>query len=432
MILRIGSTAQRWVLLGVSVSVSIVLGYFAIRVFLAEQARDENTLDGYERAVRLEPGDSENWFALGRYFQYYAPFPDLEHAITAYRSGLSKDPHSYTAWIDLGMAYESQNRLTESHDAFARAETAYPQSPDVEWRYGNFLLRQNEVSGGFERIRRAVKLDPSRAGEAFSLCSRFMPGTNIDILLGNVISPSPEAYEAVLADLSNKRDFENALLVWDRLVLMKPRLAIAGVGELVGGLQQAGRSMDAKRVWDQASELAGLNYPQLEPDSLLWDGGFETGITGFGYAWNYATVSKGVQILRDPRPHSGKYALRIGFDGEADIRFVDVCHRVPVEASARYLFSAWIRTESVSTDEGIRFGLWAMNVSDRAEKITPDFRGTLPWTRVESEWTAPPAATEMQVCVIRYATDQRDSRIKGVVWIDDVAVVRSGATSEAK
>jgi len=68
-----------------------VAGYFA----------SEQTLIGLNRATRLEPSSAENWFTLGRYWQYNFENLDLDRAVAAYRKSLSIDPTSADTWLDL-------------------------------------------------------------------------------------------------------------------------------------------------------------------------------------------------------------------------------------------------------------------------------------------------------------------------------------------
>ena len=76
MILSLPSNAQRAVLVAASIAVALVLSYFSIRNALATHYAGLQTPEAYERAVHLEPAKSQNWYLLGRYWQYNLEDPD--------------------------------------------------------------------------------------------------------------------------------------------------------------------------------------------------------------------------------------------------------------------------------------------------------------------------------------------------------------------
>src|SRR6202795_4462664 len=89
MILRLSSDAQRGVLVAASLAVALFLSYFSIRNALAAHSVGVQTLEGYQRAVRLEPANAQNWYLLGRYWQYKLEDLDASRAVQAYRTALS-------------------------------------------------------------------------------------------------------------------------------------------------------------------------------------------------------------------------------------------------------------------------------------------------------------------------------------------------------
>jgi len=55
--------------------------------------------------------------------------------------------------------------------------------------------------------------------------------------------------------------------------------------------------------------------------------------------------------------------------------------------------------------------------------VTPDLRGSQPWTRVEIPWSSGKNVQEMQVCLTRFPSREVDDKIQGMAWVDDVALV---------
>jgi hypothetical protein len=163
---------------------------------------------------------------------------------------------------------------------------------------------------------------------------------------------------------------------------------------------------------------------------VLWDGGFETGVIGGGFAWALAPSSPGVQVTIDStEKHSGERSLRLGFDGRRNVNFSDVCHLAQVQPGTSYRLSAWVRTQGLTTDQGIRFRLeWAEN-SLNASRETSDVHGTQPWTQLAQSWTALANVRQVRVCVTRHPSDDLVSRIHGIAWIDDVALVPESSAS---
>jgi tetratricopeptide (TPR) repeat protein len=422
MILRLSTPAARSLLVLLAFALVATLAYSGVSDALAVHEAGLNTQSGLELATRLEPTNAENWYLLGRYWQYNLEDPNNEKAIDAYQKSLSIDAHSADTWSDLAMAYESEDNLPSARNAFLNAKSAYPLSPEVAWRFGNFLLRRGELDAAFAEIRHAVEVDPKRGAAAFALCTRVDSNTNE--VLDRVLPPSQEAYLSVISSLTDQQRVEQALLVWSRLMALKPHIALSDSNQLIEALIQKNQMLDAQRVWNQAISSAGISRPAGPPGSLVWDGGFESDLINAGFTWRYQQYVKGVQIGLDSREkHSGSRSLRLTFNGLRNVDFRDVCQYVVVQPSTMYRFSGWIQTRSLSTDEGVRFGLATISNSEESLSWTDDVRGTQPWTQIVFSWTSPPDARRLRLCISRKPSAKFDSKIRGSAWIDDISLV---------
>jgi hypothetical protein len=181
---------------------------------------------------------------------------------------------------------------------------------------------------------------------------------------------------------------------------------------------------EASRVWDQAVSFAGLSDLQSPPGSVLWDGGFESNITGGGFSWIFSQGIRGVQVGIDTREkHSGNRSLRLIFDGKSNINYSGVCHYVPVKPSTKYLFSAWVKTRTLTSDQGLHFQLHSFDSQFTATANTSEIHGTAPWTRIAMPWTSASDVHELQVCLVRFPSEEDGNKIQGTVWVDDISLV---------
>jgi hypothetical protein len=422
MILRLSNTAQRGTLVFVALLFALFLSYFGIRNARADHFAGSQSRQGFERATQLEPGNARNWYLLARYRQFDLEDSDPQQAIRSYRVAVSIDPHSPENWLGLASAYESVGDISPARDAYLQARKAYPLSAEVSWQYGNFLLRQGELKAAFAEMRRAVEADPKRGAEAFSRSIRAEP--EVDLVLDRVLPPIRDVYVDVIWDQVNDGHTENALKAWDHLAVIHPSLPLQDVLTLMGSLLAKKQFTEAQRVWNQAVVFAGMADLQGPPGSVLWDGGFESGVSDVGFSWIISQHSSSVQVGFDAaEKHSGKHSLRLTFDGKSNVNFNGVCHYVPVRPSTPYRFSAWLHTRQLTTDQGIRFQLHSLGVRDTTLLVTPDVHGSQPWTQIDVPWTSGIDVQELQVCVVRFPSDQTANRIQGAAWVDDVALV---------
>src|SRR5467141_596338 len=386
MTLRLSNSAHRGLLVIAAFALAITLSYSSIRNARAVHFAGLQTFEGIEHAAHLEPDNARNWYLLGRYCQYNLEEPDAARAIRSYLSALSLNPVSSEIWLDLASAYESEANVVAARDAFLHAKNVYSLSAEVSWRYGKFLLRQGELEPAFTEMRHAVEADPKRAAEAFSRSLRA--GSSIETTLDRVLPPISEAYLDVIWDQSKDGHTLNALKVWERLASLHPRFSLQDSFPLVDALMGERRIAEARRVWDQAVLFAGLVDLQGPQGSVLWDGGFESNVTGYGFSWLFLEGSRDVQIGVDTQEkHSGNRSVRLIFDGKSNINFAGVCHYVPVQPSTSYRFSAWFRTRALTTDQGIRFQLHSLGTQDTSTAVTSDVHGSTPWTRIELPWS---------------------------------------------
>ncbi len=424
---RFFSSTRRVFVLAFSLVCALLLSCFSIRNAFAAHYAGLQTLEGYERATRLEPRDFRNWQLLGRYWQYNLEDADTVRAIRAYTVALSLNPRSAEIWSDLGAAYEAEGNIAAARDAFLYAKSAYPLSAEVPWRYGNFLLRQGETDAAFLEMRHAIEAEPKRGAEALSRALSAEP--NLDLVVDRVLPPMSDAYVSAIVDQTSQGHTANALQIWNRLAALHPKLRLENYSfSLVGALLRGKQVTEAWRVWKQTADFAGFGNFPAPAGSVVWDGGFESGVFGNGFAWALPGGTQGVQFNPDHREkHSGQQSLRLLFNGRYNLHLLGPCVEVPVQPSTAYNFSAWMRTLSITTEQGIRFQLRPLGTQDTSTVVTSDLRGTQPWTRVEVPWSSGKNVQEMQVCVERLPSQELDDKIQGLAWVDDVALVPAAA-----
>lgn len=417
------SSKQRAVVLVFALICGVFLSYLSVRNALAAHYIGLQTREGYERATRLEPRDFQNWLLLGRYWQYNLEEPDTARALQAYNVALSLNPRSADLWSDVGIAYETEGNLAAARDAFLHAKKAYPLSAEISWRYANFLLRQGDLNAAFGEMRRAVETEPQRGAEALSRALSAEP--NIDLVLDRVLPPLSDAYTGAIFDQVSEGHTANAVRIWNRLAALHPKLPLQTYTYyLVTALLREKQVAEAQRIWKQAADFAGFGNLPGPADSLLWDGGFESGIFGNGFAWTLPGGAQGVQFSFDTREkHSGNRSLRLLFNGRFNLGLNGPCAEVSVQPATAYHFSAWVKTLSITTEQGIRFQLRPAGAQDNSTVQTSDLRGTQPWTNIETSWNSGQNVQELQVCVARLPSQEFDDKIQGAAWVDDVSLV---------
>jgi hypothetical protein len=422
MILRLSDSRSRSFLVIASLIVALGVSFFGVRSGIAGLAAEGNSIDDLRWAVRLEPRNPDYWYRLGHYQQFNLEQPDVVASVESYQKAVGLNPGYTEAWLDLGTAYELDGNNAAAQAAYSRAKKTYPASADVEWRYGNFLLREGALPEAFAELRLAMQADPRRAGAVFSRVYRADP--DIDSILNDLLPPLPSVYVDAIGEAVDSKQLAVAQTMWLRLMKLNPRLQLWQFERFVGALQ-AHRDYDAARqVWDQGTSVMNLP-PLLQPrDSVLWDPSFESGLSNEAFAWYFHSLQEGVHTELDTNEKlSGKQSLRLTFDGKHNPGSDLACASGVVTPGAKYLFSGWVKTKDLTGDQGIRFHLRSVGNNQVPLETTREIQGTTPWTSIEQDWTAGPGVHLVEVCVTREPSTDADIHISGDAWVDDVTLV---------
>jgi tetratricopeptide (TPR) repeat protein len=407
----------RRLILLIAFAVSASLSYQASRFWLVDYRIHSNNLDAIEKGVALEPGDAEAWDVLGRHHQLDLADANPSEAIANYQRAVQDDPLSANYWMNLAGAYEDAGDSNGAEEAFEHARAVYPLSADVAWNYGNFLLRQGQDALGYAEIQHAVESDPRLLTLAISRVWRS--SRDVNVLLDQVLPSDLNAYFQALDFFASIRQPSPALAVWHRLTALGKTIVLKKTFLFFDELIQDDRSSDAKRVWTEALAAAGLShYPPLK-NSLIWNGDFahefENG--GLGWRWNSPV---GAAIDFDTVPLSyGVRSVRLDFGGGRNLDLSVPMQYVPVEPNQHLHFHAYLQTEGITTESGVRFSIIDPN-QYAVDVKTENLIGSHHWTAAEADVSVSPRTHFLLVRLYREPSRLFDNKLGGTVWVADV------------
>ena len=423
-----GEDRTRLFILPLALACGIFLCYQAARLWLADHRIHSSKLEVIERGAALEPGNAEAWDILGRHWQLDFTNADPGQALASYQRAIQDDPLSAIYWMNLAGAYEANGDVSSAQKAFEHARAVYPLSAEVAWNYGNFLLRQDQDAAGYAEIHNAIQSDPSFLTLAISRVWRS--SRDVNILLDQVLPADTDAYFQALDFFASTRKPDQALIVWGRLIALGKPIALARTFPFFDELIADDRSSDATQVWVEALTAAGLPHDQPLKHSLVWNGDFAHEFENGGLGWRCNSPAGTAIDFDTAAPPAGVRSLRLDFGGGRNLEISAPVQYVAVEPNRKYRFHAYMETEGITTESGMRFSISDPNHNGAVNLMTDNFTGSHKWTATDLDVTTGPETNFLVVGLYRVPSRMFENRLSGTVWLADVTLIPADIESD--
>jgi tetratricopeptide (TPR) repeat protein len=410
------------------VLIAAVLIFQGGELWLANRWINSKNLRLVERGAALVSSDGSAWDNLGHLRQWSLSNPDLPGAIADYRKALDDDPGAAHYWMDLASAYEGSGDDAGARDAFVHAQEVYPDSAEVAFYYGNFLMRRQEYPAAFAELRRALRGDSSLLPLAISRAWRAT--SDAKQIVDQLLPPEVDAYLQAIDYFAATHQCDAALVVWSRLVDSKSAVPLPSTFPLFDELISENRSADARRAWLQAVSAAKMPVGQSADNSLLWDGDFAEDFEGGGLGWRWNPLPGTFLSFEAAPPQGGSRALRLDFNGGSNVDLAEPFEYVAVDPRRLYHFHAMMRTDAITTESGPRFSISDPNHPGAVNVTTENFTGTHGWTPVDADLTTGPETRFLLLSLVRPPSRLFDNQLGGTVWIAGLSLVPANAVPE--
>lgn len=388
---------------------------------------DRETL---ERAVRLESDNAGYRHRLGQWEEFSLRGGELPRALGHYRRATELNPYESIYWLDLAEALLLAGESGEAEAALAHALRVDPHTPNTLWRAGNFWLRAGQPARGFPYFRQVIRADPALAAAVIQASHRALG--DVDTVLREIVPRQPDLLVLYLRQLVRFGEPAAAARVWEALVVLgrpfRPREVLSYLDTLI----QAHELTAALNAWQDLKGLRLLSAADAVPGELLHNPELRAPILNGGFGWRVQRLPHVGVTLGAGRHGPQPPAVVIQFSGEENLHYRNFFQYVPVEPATRYRFQAWLRTEEISTDSGLRLELADAFDPRGPHAASEQVVGTQGWRRLQVELVTGPHTRLLRAGIVRPPSRRLENRIRGVVRATEFSLQAVGRSSRGE
>jgi hypothetical protein len=335
--------------------------------------------------------------------------------VSLQRQALARDPASPYRWCDLGEALLIAGDTEHARTCFARALQLGPNIPTTLLHVAGFHFRLGETRPALKVMARVLAVAPVYDGLLFSYFDKME--TSPDEILAYGLAQEPRVVQSYFRHVLQNGSLQDANSVW-RWMNSRGFQGDAAASEYAGFLLQQGQYETAADMW---AERSGSHRGDFRHGNLVYNGGFEFEPERCPLDWSTSEV-KGVRAGRSQETAvSGKWSYKIDFLGLRNVEYQQVSQMVCARPGPM-LLRAFIKTEELTTDQGVCLRVFDAESAARLDKSTEQVTGTAGWRQIELSFVAP-AETHLLAVQVRRAKSLRfSSGIAGRAWIDDVTL----------
>jgi hypothetical protein len=342
--------------------------------------------------------------------------PNLPKSIRLYTEALRRDVANPYRWADLATAFQASDDLQNARICYQRALVISGEVPQIWLRVANFHFDQGEAEQAIPLAARVLKIVPNYDEVLFSYFDQLLSDpAPVFVAVGDnrrVIT----AYTQHLIDSGNMKAARLSWRFANSAKFADNRLT----SSYIDGMLRAHLFSDAQRDWVDYLGEKCRDYPQR---NLLFNSGFEMESTGSPLDWRIEPSDKFATLRDESVFRSGKWSLKVQFNGTDNVSYANVSQVAWVKPG-RYRLGAWIRTENITTNEGIRLEVNDAEIAGRFALQTNPIGGTSDWRLLEETFTVPSPTVLLSVHLVRIPSLKFDNKISGTVWVDDMILSR--------
>lgn len=388
-----------WPRKAVAISLTLVVCGFMFYqtwwLFLAAWITRDGTPDPeiYERAIRYDPDNADYHFTLAQIYNYSTRFLNPIKARERYLDAVRLNPYRSSHWLELAKFCEQEEEADTAREAMAKALEMDPNYAQTHWAAGNLYIRLGDGSAADFELRRTADLDVGYLTQVLDLA--WIVYADPELIVRTHVPNTRDANLVALGYFIGQDSELGAALSWDRLQIFEtqPQQRFRYVDYLIN----RGYPEDALAVFLAGAETESVFNGDFEREPL--NGGFDWRHSGLGH----------VEVRRDTtESRDGTASFMIEFDGEENVNYGHVYHLLPVEEGRSYELNFWMRTEGISTDQGVFLEV----EGQRSEAPL----GTTLWDQITISFKA--TSDLATVRVRRNRSEKFDNLIAGKVWLD--------------
>lgn len=139
-------------------------------LILHDEYRQREAEDLLQKALQIEPTNSENWHHLGA----LQTMTNLEQAESAFCKSLELNPENPRTYVDFAMMLHKAERFLEAEDMARRATEMKPEDPWAWSTLAKALYAGGKVREGINTQVKATELEPDSTYQQDLLCFMYM------------------------------------------------------------------------------------------------------------------------------------------------------------------------------------------------------------------------------------------------------------------
>lgn len=346
---------ERLFFLSITIPLYLLLLWSVSKPFLGKLSLSKIDEKGLLSAISYESRNATYHYLLGRFYHYGSEASDMNKAIEHYRGSIRLSPLQAGCWLDLSKAYQTAGLIGDADNTIERAIRLDPENPVLMWEAGTFYLINGNTEKAVKALRRFILLRPERQEYVYDILYKLP--LNSQYILTNLIPESYPYYRRYLLYLISTDRTEESKSLWKRMegARVDDELFIRYTDFLISKHLYE----EAENIWKDFIDKR-FEVKREEPASLLYNSSFESEILNGGFDWRIGKA-EGVKIFLDRDIHIlGGCSLRVTFDGKQNPDITIASQVVRVSLKRGYKLRGYIKTDSITTTNGLFFQSLAM------------------------------------------------------------------------
>ena len=374
-----------------------ILVYRTSNFLIAAWITRDGTLDPavYESAIRYDPKNADYHFVLAQIYHYSTAYLNPRRAREEYETAARLNPDRAGHWMELSKYDEQAGDTARSRYAMQMALEKDPHYAQTHWAAANFYLRIGDLEVADTELRRTADLDMLYLEQVLDLAWRFYEDPQK--MMAAYVPNTKDGNLIALNFFVAKNSQDGATRAWDRLRTFKTtvRDRFPYVDYLVWLAMP-------HTAWDIFS------FGGSAETSNFFNSGFESEPMNDAFDWRFMTWEN-AKARRDPTlAKNGHASFVVVFNGKENVDYNHLWHWVPAQKGATYNLRFWMKTDAISTDEG----MFVEVEGNRSEKQI----GSNDWHEFTVPFTASADLVTVRLC--RVPSRKLDNLLKGKVWVD--------------